>query len=274
MPTIEEVPEDVPTSTTGNGGQQQQQQEQQAHSWRAVGSHLLENKVDCGMWIARIASVTFSIMYVLPLSSREESYSYYQRALICNALASALRLHQRMPNFHFSRHYLAQLLLEDSCHNVLYSLIFINGSPITIALIPVFLYSLLHSSNYTRKLLDKAGPTSVPILRNLINKLVARQTDILRIIAFNEIILFPFLFFMLFYGKCSLLSPFMHFNFLVYRYASRRNPYTRQIMGELRMKAEEFAQRPSTPGFIKTTIEKSVSLLSRFAVPMNTAPRL
>ncbi|XP_033105996.1 transmembrane protein 33-like [Anneissia japonica] len=270
MPTIEEVPDDTtPTSTTNGSNGQQQQQQQQQRSWGVVSSHLLANKVDCGMWLSRISCVVFCIMYILPFSSREESYSYYQRALICNALTSALRLHQRMPPFQFTRQYLGLLLIEDSCHNLLYSLIFINGSAITIALIPVFLFSLLHSANYTRKLLDKAGPNSVPVLRNLINKLVIRQTEILRIIAFNEIILFPFLFFMLFYGKCSLLAPFMHFNFLVYRYASRRNPYTRQIMGELRMKAEEFGRRPSTPGFIKTTIDKLVALFSRFAVPMN-----
>ena len=55
----------------------------------------------------------------------------YQRALICNGLVSALRLHQRLPQFQFNREYLGLLLLEDSCHNLLYSLIFANSYPIT-----------------------------------------------------------------------------------------------------------------------------------------------
>lgn len=55
----------------------------------------------------------------------------YQRALIANGLVSALRLHQRLPHFQFNREYLGLLLLEDSCHNLLYSLIFANSYPIT-----------------------------------------------------------------------------------------------------------------------------------------------
>lgn len=60
-----------------------------------------------------------------------EAASFYQRALLANALTSALRLHQRLPHFQLSRAFLAQALLEDSCHYLLYSLIFVNSYPVT-----------------------------------------------------------------------------------------------------------------------------------------------
>ena len=65
------------------------------------------------------------------LCSQAASLSCYQRALILHGLTSALRLHQRMPPLQFTRVYLAQLLVEDSCHNLLYALVFINSYPLT-----------------------------------------------------------------------------------------------------------------------------------------------
>lgn len=57
--------------------------------------------------------------------------NFYQRALLANALTSALRLHQRLPRFQLSRAFLTQALQEDSCHYLLYSLILVNSYPIT-----------------------------------------------------------------------------------------------------------------------------------------------
>lgn len=86
-----------------------------------------------------------------------EAASFYQRALLANALTSALRLHQRLPHFQLSRAFLAQALLEDSCHYLLYSLIFVNSYPVTsilylnafLYLISLVCYFKLHSVLYT-----------------------------------------------------------------------------------------------------------------------------
>lgn len=66
-------------------------------------------------------------MYFRPYAAA----NFYQRALLANALTSALRLHQRLPRFQLSRAFLAQALQEDSCHYLLYSLILVNSYPIT-----------------------------------------------------------------------------------------------------------------------------------------------
>lgn len=65
------------------------------------------------------------------LSRPQAAANFYQRALLANALTSALRLHQRLPHFQLSRAFLAQALQEDSCHYLLYSLILVNSYPIT-----------------------------------------------------------------------------------------------------------------------------------------------
>ncbi|POI29273.1 hypothetical protein CIB84_006977 [Bambusicola thoracicus] len=156
-----------------------------------------------------------------------EAASFYQRALLANALTSALRLHQRLPHFQLSRAFLAQALLEDSCHYLLYSLIFVNSYPVTMSIFPVLLFSLLHAATYTKKVLDARGSNSLPFLRNLLDKLNANQQNILKFIACNEIFLMPATVFMLFSGQGSLLQPFIYYRFLTLRYSSRRNPYCR-----------------------------------------------
>jgi len=64
--------------------------------------------------------------------------SYYQKALLSNGVTSALRLHQRMPQFQFSREYLSRLFLEDSAHYLFYSLIFVTGPPVSSILTCLF----------------------------------------------------------------------------------------------------------------------------------------
>lgn len=87
-------------------------------------------------------------------SSSSSQQSSFNKVLLANAAISALRLHQRVPAFSFSREFLARLFAEDSCHYMMYSLIFFTIRPALLVLIPVALYSLLHASSYSLKLLD------------------------------------------------------------------------------------------------------------------------
>ena len=65
-------------------------------------------------------------------------YSSYQRALVASAATSALRVHQRMPQFQFNREYFGRLFQEDSAHYLFYSLIFVTNTPLTSILFKVF----------------------------------------------------------------------------------------------------------------------------------------
>ncbi|KAJ8298374.1 hypothetical protein KUTeg_024905 [Tegillarca granosa] len=230
------------TGAEPNGEQQPQQQ-------AGVLSYLMTNKVESALWMTRLGS----------------PYGFYQRALISNAATSALRLHQRLPNFQLSREFLARLFLEDSCHYLMFSIIFMNSYPITMALVPVFLFALLHACTYTRNVLNTMGPNSIQIVRSIIAKLQEQQTNILRFIACTEIFLMPTVFFMMFTGKCSVFLPIVYYRFLTLRYASRRNPYCRTLFTELRMTVEYLCNKPQCPGFIRNICVKAVAFISRLA---------
>lgn len=96
---------------------------------------------------------TFGFFSCLILSF-SSSQSAYNKVLLANAATSALRLHQRLPAFQLSRAFLSQLFVEDSCHYLLYSFIFMYVSPVFLALVPVVSFAILHASSYSLKLLD------------------------------------------------------------------------------------------------------------------------
>ena len=78
----------------------------------------------------------------------------YVAALLAALLTSVLRLRQRLPPAELTRQWAARLVLEDAAHYVLYSLVFVVPPPLTLVLLPVTLFAVLHSSSYTLQLLD------------------------------------------------------------------------------------------------------------------------
>lgn len=70
-------------------------------------------------------------------------------------------------------------------------------------------------------------------------------------------------------GYCGLLTPFVYYYFVTWRYASRRNPYTRNTFRELRVVAERLAARPAAPGAVRSALLACVQLVCRMAPPMD-----
>lgn len=87
------------------------------------------------------------------LFDRNAQNAFY-KVLLANAATSALRLHQRMPRLTLSREYFALLLVEDSCHYLFFSTIFLYVSPFILILLPVVLFAILHAASYSLTLLD------------------------------------------------------------------------------------------------------------------------
>ncbi|XP_038630805.1 transmembrane protein 33-like isoform X3 [Scyliorhinus canicula] len=163
----------------------------------SVSQFMMSNKTESIMWLLRLFTLVSTFFFLFPILGVAEGGHFYQRALLANALTSACRLHQRLPRFQFSRAYVTQALLEDSCHYLLYSLIFITSYPITLCLVPVAVFSLLHATAYTRKVLDIIGPNSVPWVRSFLDKMTTHQQSLFKFIACNEILLMPAAIFML-----------------------------------------------------------------------------
>ncbi|XP_043206005.1 transmembrane protein 33-like isoform X2 [Amphibalanus amphitrite] len=197
----------------------------------------------------------------------------YVSALLAALLTSILRLRQRLPPPQLTREWGARLVLEDASHYVMYALVFVVPPPLTLVLLPVTLFAVLHSSSYTLQLLDLLGPSSAAPLRYLISLVELKSQAMLRAIAIAEIVLMPYTVAMLLVGRGSLLVPFIYYRFLSLRYASRRNPYSRTIFAELRVALERQAASPRCPALLSSAIHRGVALVSALSPPVMGAPQ-
>ncbi|XP_069680513.1 Krueppel homolog 2 [Periplaneta americana] len=246
----------------------QSSEQPQPKGWEALKQHVIDHKVEVALWATRVFTILFTFGYFIPLLGNP--YNAYYKALMSNAATSALRLHQRIPRVTLSREFLSLLLLEDSCHYLFYSLIFLYVTPVTLVLLPVFLFAVLHSASYSLTLLDTLGQNSWWGARLLISLVEFQSRNILRLVAFTEIFLMPFTIVLIFLGRAGLLTPFIYYHFLTLRYSSRRNPYTRNMFSELRMLLEGTASKPGTPSFLRNILLSIVAFASRLA-PMQQA---
>lgn len=215
------------------------------------------------MWAIRAAAILFTFAYFIPIIGNP--YSAYYRVLLANAAVSAVRLHQRLPLPSLSKEFLLLLFSEDSCHYLLYSLIFLYVTPVTFVLLPTFLFSLIHFASYSLTLLDLLGQNSWWGARILISLVEFQTRSILRLIAFTEILLMPFVVMLLFMGRAGLFTPLVYFHFLTLRYSSRRNPHTRAMFRDLRCYTETFANKPAVPGVVRSILMNGVQFIARLA---------
>jgi len=241
----------------------QESENQRPRGWVALKEHVTTHKIDLALWATRLATICFSVGYILPLFGNP--FNSYYKALMAHAATSALRLHQRLPQPQLNRQFLYQFLTEDSAHYLLFSLIFLWAGPITLVLAPVFLFAILHFSSQSLGLLDTLGQNSWWGARMMISLVEFQSRNILRMVAFNEIFLMPFSVFMIFAGKTTIITPFLYYRFLGLRYQSRRNPYCRTMFHELKLSMEALAYNPKCPGFVKTAIYRGIGLVSNLA---------
>nr|CAG4648857.1 EOG090X0CJA [Polyphemus pediculus] len=229
----------------------------------ALMAHISLNKVNFGLWCTRCATIIFTLNYLVPILGY--SHSMYSKALLANAATSALRLHQRLPRVQMTQEFLGALFIEDSAHYLLYSLVFLFAPPITWVLLPIGLFAVLHISSYSLELLELLGPNSLGVIRMAIGVVEVQSSNLLRTIAFAEIFLFPLLIVSLFSGRATLMTVFVYYRFLTLRYASRRNPYTRNTFAELRMIAEIYAQKPACPEAVRNIVFRLIAFITRLA---------
>ncbi|XP_063698870.1 Krueppel homolog 2 [Culicoides brevitarsis] len=246
-----------------------QQEQQPARGFEALKAHVIANKIDSALWASRVLTILFAVGYVIPLFGNAQS-AYY-KIFMANAMTSALRLHQRMPRIAFTREYLSLLLMEDSCHYLFFSLIYLYVAPVILIPIPIVLFAILHSASYSLTLLDTLGQNSWWGARLLISLVEFQTRNILRLAAFSEIFLMPLVIILVFLGRAGIMTPFIYYHFLVLRYSSRRNPYTRNMFYELRIATEAVANNPRAPAMVRKILHGGVRFVSRLAPPTQPA---
>lgn len=261
------MPEDVRDQQRQESDKHQPSQGQE-NVCRKIIDHIKENKIDVAMWATRTLAIIFTFGYILPIIATAQSS--FNKVLLANAATNALRLHQRLPRFALSKEFIGRLFTEDSCHYLMFSLIFFNVQPTLFILVPIFLFAILHSASYSLKIVDLIGQNSWWGARFLISIVEFQATNILKAVAFSEIFIMPTAIILTFMGKAGLMTPFVYYHFLQMRYNSRRNPYTRNAFAELRMLFESLAGL--LPPFLSNILLAGIGFISRLSPQQQPTP--
>jgi len=268
MVLVEDVTGTNNSSGSGSGSSSSTNQQQQNTSTGGnVLDYMSQDKISAVLWLTRLFTIGCTILFIVPLFGYDQ-LTLYSKALMAGGATSALKLHQRINAvpFQLNREYLAKLLIEDSFHYLLYSMIFLNTQPVTMCLMPVFAFAVLHVTAYTNNILNiSGGPNSMPLIRKVINFISSKDKDIMRFVAVNEILMAPTIIFMIITGKCGIFVPFIYYRFICMRFSSRRNPYSRVMFYELRVTLEQLSMHPSCPQIARSMCQRLIGLVIRFA---------
>lgn len=259
----EESSEPYYSSASGNNSRAQSNANVQGSV--SISQYVSENPMDCCLFVTRLATLFFAVCYLLPFISPVSSDSAYYKAFAAAAATNALRMQQRVGSVSFSREFLARLLLEDSCHYLFYSILFLTSAPVTMTLLSITLFAALHAASQLVKLLTSIGHGGSSLAIRLASLSQQHTANCLGIIACGEIFLIPVLIAMLFVGKASIIVPFIYYRFLTLRYASRRNPNTRQAFAQMRYSLDQVAASTACPQIVRSLIYSSINLISRLA---------
>lgn len=225
--------------------------------------YLKSRSTDTILFLARVVTVFCTLCYISPLSTAATQHSYYSKAFAAAAATNALRLHQRVGSIRFTREFLAQILLEDACHYLLYSVLFITSVPVTMALMPIFLYAILHAASFTVQICNAIGRGTSNYART-VNELISGHTEnLLGVIACSEIFIMPLFIAMIFSGKASIFFPFIYYRFLTLRYMSRRNPSTKRVFYQLRVSLEQAVSGAGCPQVIRSSVHAIIAFICR-----------
>jgi len=236
----------------------------------AVKTFLFSQKYDTVSWLLRLYILFSAFCFMVPVLGFEFGQLCFRRVLLGNAAVSALRLHQRLPRVQLNMVFFRSLLGEDSFHYLAYSVLFLVGSAgVSIALMPVVTFAVLHATTYTRKVLEVSRSENSLMLkiRQWCSKIENRetQTQMLQFIALMEIMIFPASILLLFSGRGTLIVPLFYYRFLQLRYYSRRNPYSRVMFSQLRLTIDRLAYHPRCPAIGKKLLNMIVNLACRLA---------
>lgn len=222
---------------------------------RTIGAHFVRNRTDYILGSIWFSVICFTVVYLIPFL-RSECENMYYRTLLAHSATSLLRLHKTFHQAQINFEFMEQLLLDDNTHNLLYSLIFYCFPPFPWIWLPIFLSALLHVSNYGIEVVEWFSPSAFGLLKKGFELIELQSINILRIIAITEIfilIIIPFsLLSFSFSGLAlSVVTVVIYLKFLVFRYMSKKNPFTRIVFGELLEQIEIHSNKSSCPACLR-----------------------
>lgn len=197
--------------------------------------------------------------------SPELAYRLYLNVMMSSFFTFSIRLFVRMKEsqvYVMSRAFLHLFANEDSGHYMLYTFFCYNLPPVTIFLIPVFLYAVLFTAKFLGKLMEFM-PGFIQSSINIVLRGVAnKQADIHRFIAYCEIFGLFIITLKVFMDGVFFLSPFLYYQFLKWRYMSRRNHSVKTVLSELKHSTQSLAYHQKCPATVSRLMLKLVDIIS------------
>ncbi|CAL8116564.1 unnamed protein product [Orchesella dallaii] len=222
---------------------------------------LAPRRLELAMWVTRLLSIFFTLFVIIPLFGNP--WLAFRRALILNGITSLLRLYQRLPRpYSLSKLFFAQLILEDSCHYLWYSIMFLYFSPVTFSIIPIMFISSLHVASFTLQMIEsvKGRTSKFRGVGSFLYIWTGQTGRMLKTVASAEVFLMGILLLNCCRGNISIIAPFAYYRFLTLRYASKRNHYTRTVFYEMRMLLEKFIGGGSCPRIIAVVLKTGIKI--------------
>uniref|UniRef100_A0A8R1DJS9 Transmembrane protein 33 homolog n=1 Tax=Caenorhabditis japonica TaxID=281687 RepID=A0A8R1DJS9_CAEJA len=268
MVEIVEEPDDNTSQSGAGASGQNTSSNATPQTYSSISQYVSAHTMECVMFAARVLTVFFALNYMIPFIGFIPPHSAYYKLFTASAATFALRLHTRIQGrLALNAQFLQTLVVEDAFHYLIYSVVFLMAAPVSMAALPVTIYAALHSSTFFVKIMRSTGH-NLPLLQKIEQFNTAQTQNALGIIACSEIFLVPLLVSLIFSGKGTLLLPFAYYRFLSLRYASRRNPSTRQAFYQMRVSLENVAQSTSCPGPVRGFIHRAIGFISSRAPPV------
>merc|ERR1711970_1609402 len=113
-------------------------------------------------------------------------------------------------------------------------------------IMPLLAFSIMHSASFLIKISNETT-FGLDAIKTPIEWIKSKNVFLLQFIAMNEIFLLPITIYLAFTGN-GIFLPVIYYRFMVLRYSSERNPYSRMTFYHLRIQSSNFANKPSCPG--------------------------
>lgn len=103
-------------------------------------------------WLGHVCVVMNGIIYFSSVLSFYSNTMYYKRAYMGALLSHAIVIYNSLKSVH--KNIGTHLLCDENAHYFVMALYWYSASPITVTLIPFFIYSLFHAFKYTQTLMS------------------------------------------------------------------------------------------------------------------------
>lgn len=192
----------------------------------------------------------------------------YTNAMITSFFTFSIRLYQRKLErqiYVFSKEMYQLMVMEDAGHYMLYTFFYYNQLPLSIYLIPPFLYAIMFSVKFTNGLIPFLPGFLQSGMQRLNSRIARGQVELRRFIAYTEIFLLLVVVWNVLSGYMFILAPFIQYQFIRLRYQSVRNNSVMLVFSELRQGAEFLSRHPQCPPVVSSTIQRAVAFVCSLA---------